>query len=135
VSYLLAGLQDSGPAVARLANPAPHVRFSLFMRGGPIKAGQERMGHATMRPLEQGAEGRGTGAEATKLRHDSGTLNFLPPVVPFSRFDSLNLESGGAGSRTHVKGPNRNEARRGLTHQTYEIVWTGRSRSLPRRPT
>ena len=44
-------------------------------------------------------------------------------------------KSGGAGSRTHVKGPNRNEARRGLTHQTHEIVWTGRSRSLPRRPT
>jgi hypothetical protein len=48
--------------------------------------------------------------------------------------NSLKL-CGGAGSRTHVKGPNRNEARRGLTHQTHEIVWTGRSRSLPRRPT
>jgi excisionase family DNA binding protein len=42
---------------------------------------------------------------------------------------------GGAGSRTHVKGPNRNEARRGLTQQIHEIVWTSRSRSIPRRPT
>ena len=33
-----------------------------------------------------------------------------------------------------MKGPNRNEARRGLTHQTHEIVWTSRSRSIPRRP-
>jgi hypothetical protein len=44
------------------------------------------------------------------------------------------VQSGGAGSRTHVKGPNRNERRRGLTHQTHEIVWTSRSRSIPRRP-
>src|SRR6185437_520612 len=44
------------------------------------------------------------------------------------------LHCGGAGSRTHVKGPNRNERRRGLTHQTHEIVWTSRSRSIPRRP-
>jgi hypothetical protein len=42
---------------------------------------------------------------------------------------------GGAGSRTLVKGPNRNETRRGLTQQTHEIVWTSRSRSIPRRPT
>ncbi len=41
---------------------------------------------------------------------------------------------GGAGSRTHLKGPNRNERRRGLTHQIHEIVWTSRSRSIPRRP-
>ena len=32
-----------------------------------------------------GAKERGTGAEETKLRHDSGTLNFQPLVVPFSR--------------------------------------------------
>jgi hypothetical protein len=33
------------------------------------------------------------------------------------------VQSGGAGSRTLVKGPNRNERRRGLTYQTHEIVW------------
>jgi len=38
---------------------------------------------------------------------------------------------GGAGSRTHVKGPNRNEARRGLTHQTHE---NRLDRSLPFDP-
>ena len=33
-----------------------------------------------------------------------------------------------------MKGPNRNERGRGLTHQTHEIVWTSRSRSIPRHP-
>jgi hypothetical protein len=47
----------------------------------------------------------------------------------------LGTLGGGAGSRTLATGPSRNERRRGLTHQTNEMVWTGRSRSIPRRPT
>ena len=50
---------------------------------------------------------------------------------PWAKSSTVQNCCGGAGSRTHVKGPNRNERRRGLTHQTHEIVWTSRSRSNP----
>ena len=57
------------------------------------------------------------------------------PGPPTDRLGRIIGFCGGARSRTHVKGPSRNERRRGLTHQPTEIVWTSRSRSIPRRST
>jgi hypothetical protein len=69
-------------------------------------------------------------------KSDHGT-NTDPGKDPGAVSDALGkiiTFCGGAGSRTLVKGPNRNERRRGLTHQTHEIVWTSRpvrSRAIP----
>ena len=44
----LESMQERGSAVAGLARPAPHFASHLVMRGAPIKAVQELMGHATI---------------------------------------------------------------------------------------
>jgi hypothetical protein len=110
---------------------APH----LVMRSAPIKAVQELMGHATIEMTMRYSH------LSPDVRKDAVSLLDRAPVgaqgghkIENDRVTRRD-DCGGAGSRTLVKGPNRNERRRGLTHQTHEIVWTSRSRSIPRRPT
>ena len=80
-------------------------------------------------PTDGGVKARQPGR-----RKSARTRAFYPGPLN-DGFGKIIRESGGAGSRTHVMGPNRNERRRGLTHQTHETVWTSRSRSIPRHPT
>ncbi len=97
----------------------------LVMRNVPLKAVQELLGHATIEMTMRYAH------LSPDVRRDAAGVQHLSVALIT---EIKQNHCGGAGSRTLAKGPTRNERRRGLTHQTHEIVWTSRSRSIPRRP-
>ncbi len=110
------------------ATPSP---LTLVMRGAPIKAVQEMLGHATIEMTMRYSH------LSPDVRKDAVSLLDRAPrwgtrrAQNGKRCVTSGNYCGGAGSRTLAKGPDRNERRRRLTHQTHEIVWTSRSRSIP----
>jgi len=138
------------PSSLRAPGRRPRRAHLRCGRSGPAPDGrcQEQEGDQGGKPLRAlrnrarviDARDRIRQTEETQARVILGLLS--PPRTrvdhpgpPNDRLGNIIRFCGGAGSRTHVMGPNRNERRRGLTHQTHEIVWTSRSRSIPRRPT